>query len=482
MKKKGLIISLFLGLSLALSLPIIHQISNAGYAYSYSSRIEKYRLQAIDSLVEVDLSLYRDTQKEELTSLRNETINKINSSEDYNEIDAIVSSFNRYILTIKTDEQFTIEEAEAAQEETDVYYISSLDDLLEFRDDVNDGYSYKGDTVILTENIVIPSGFAFGNPIGYTDAKPFSGTFDGNGHSISGFTISGDNAMGLFSRLTNGTVKNLNMIDVTVTTQTQRSSGLVARMQGATIENCHILSGTLNGLKENGGLVGVAVGEGNVISNCSNKANISAPSVPSTTYGGNGGIVGLVFSGSLTVDSCRNEGNITGKKEGNAGIVGFSAATPTAITITNCSNAGTISGAAHGTGGIFGAHTDNSSMVLTISGCENYGSITGANHVGGVAGLPRASSTDSKIINCKNYGNVSGTGTYVGGIVSRARIAVIDCGCLSTVTLTCGATVKLASECLNTGLGSSANPGFICTVLDTSGNYHGSVTGGYLFD
>ena len=381
------------------------------------------------------------------------------------------------------------------------YVLSSVEDLLAFRDDVNyetevvDGATQKipgsndtfaGKYVKLGADIDV-TGIDVGSCIGAEDSSPFSGTFDGDNHVIRGLKHSGKDALALFSRVTNGVIKNVKLADVDITTTTQRSAGIVARMENTTIENCHVLSGTITGVKQNGGIAGVSVGSSNIIKNCSNAASVTA----TASGNGNSGILGYVYSGDgssgkpfggVTIESCINTGTITGKNEGTAGILGHGDKTALTVTVDKCINRGDINGAAHGTGGIFGAFTDNGTPTLIISECENYGSISGTNHVGGVAGLPRACSTDSKIINCKNYGNVSGTGTYVGGVVSRARLAVIDCGCLSTVTLTAGSVSKLASECLDTGLGTSANPGFICTVLDTSGNYHGSVSGGYRFD
>lgn len=475
MKKKYIIIPLFLGLSLALFLPSVNHLNivNEGDALAYTSRLEKYRTKAIENLAEVDLTLYRENEVQEINTLRTETIAKINQSEDYAEIDSIVSSYNRYILTIKTDEELTKEEAEQDPEK-DYYTISSLDELLDFRDDVNSGYTYWNDTVVLTNDIIIPEDTSFGDPIGISDAKPFSGTFDGKGHKISGLKMSGDNAIGLFSRVSYGTVKNLVIEDVTITSVTQRSAGLVARAFAAKIENVEIKSGTITSAKQSAGIASVTLN--NVtITNCINRASVSSTGTSTA------GIVGLVYSGTATITNCVNYGTISGKGLGTGGIVGnsnnaaISSTLPDevqpSITIAHCNNEGvvtstgeatggimgqpanakngtgtiriedctnnnTVTGASIGTGGIVGSTTEKSTtFTVTITNCLNNADISGVQYVGGIIGLFRLQ-TNSEMSDCINKGNISATKTVgVGGVAGFARDNVTDCSCLYSVLI-----------------------------------------------
>ncbi len=482
MKKIYLMIPLLLGLTLASSLQVekLSSKEETGLASSYGSRLEKYQQDAIESLNVVDLDDYRAAQAEEINNLKQETITKINQCEDYSEIDSIVSSYNRYLLTIKTDAQMTEEEQEEIPQ-SDTYYISSLNDLLDFRDDVNSGYNYSGETVKLTSDIIIPNGFNFGDSIGYTNDMAFRGTFDGDNHKISGFTKTGADSVALFSRVTNGTIKNLVIENVNVTCTGQRGAGLIARIENATIQNVSITGNSVvTGTKESGGMVGVSLGN-NTITNCSNAASVNG----TTTYGV-GGIVGHIYNGTITFTNCENTGTISSVGEYVGGILGYTTASATSITIKDCTNRGNVtSNAGNGCGGILGATADNIvNLTLTIDGCANYGTVTGYAHVGGIAGLPRASGyytggTSSTIVDCENRGNVISTSaSSVGGIVSRARINVRNCGCLPTVTLKSGSTTKVASECNE--IGNSSTPGYICALVDTSGNYRGNVSGSYL--
>ena len=430
MRKKIIFVPLFLGLFLlANALPIKHTNGDVSVATpSYTSRIEKYRLEAIDDLNSVDYTLYRSNEVSELQALLTATINKINNSEDTNEIDSIVSSYNRYVLTVKTDAQLT-EEEQSLVPASDIYYISSLEDLLEFRDDVNSGYSYSGDTVVLTTDITIPSGTAFGDCIGKAETCAFSGTFDGGNHTISGFkqNVSGVYPA-LFAFVTNGTIKNLKMADVNITsTATQRAAAFVARANNLVIENCHTLSGTITGNKQIGGVVAFSLGE-LLIQNCSNAATINGQGDAI------GGILGSTHSDAPTkiIKNCINTGSVNNTKSGTTG-----------------------------TGGIIGSNIGNSSNILKIIDCVNEGAISGISYVGGIIGIGRAALlSDSVISNCVNKGNITGTGsTAWGGVAGFSRFNISDCSCLYSVTIkgNAASTLSAVGCTISGGGGASSN-------------------------
>ena len=68
----------------------------------------------------------------------------------------------------------------------DPYKIATLEELKAFRDSVNDGESYQGMYIMLTADIDL--GNEEWTPIG-TEGKPFRGTFDGSGNTISNLYI-----------------------------------------------------------------------------------------------------------------------------------------------------------------------------------------------------------------------------------------------------------------------------------------------------
>lgn len=66
------------------------------------------------------------------------------------------------------------------------YEIGSLDQLKLFRDAVNEGYNFKGETVKLTASINLNN--EEWTPIGKSGAT-FQGTFDGQGNTVSNLKI-----------------------------------------------------------------------------------------------------------------------------------------------------------------------------------------------------------------------------------------------------------------------------------------------------
>ncbi len=193
--------------------------------------------------------------------------------------------------------------------------ISTVDQLKEFRDAVNSGNTYAGKTVKLTADLDLSSESNW-TPIGNLVAYPgqsFNGTFDGDGHSISNVTVN-DNTpnyavAGLFGSVENGTIKNLTVKNVDLTS-THYAGGIVAyTSNGPTIENCKVIGGTIK----------------------------STPEVVDGSYDNGdkvGGIMGYATAGS-TINNCTVEGVTITAYRDMGGIVGFSAGTVTNNTAIN---------------------------------------------------------------------------------------------------------------------------------------------------
>lgn len=166
---------------------------------------------------------------------------------------------------------------------------------------------------ILTKNITVSTPYA----------KDFSGTFDGNGHTIT-LNITADYAAnnGLFKQLVGGaTVKNLRLTGSV--TQAKKKSGTAA------------LAGKANSYASD-----------ILVENCSADVTVSG-------YSKVGGLLGDVTSSqnSVTVRSCANLGTVTGQNNGVGGIVGQSSGAGCAISA--CYNRGDITGYTY-VGGIVG--------------------------------------------------------------------------------------------------------------------------------
>ena len=212
--------------------------------------------------------------------------------------------------------------------ETDPYQIGTADGLKLFRDIVNGSNGQtqnRGACAVLTANIDLknepwtPIGnFTEGNQIYY------EGTFDGNGHTISGLNVTGDfQYAGLFGVVTGGTIKNLT----------------VAGNVSPSIIQCGA-----------GGIVGRA-SDAAKIENCSNRCSVTGRNSSII-----GGISGYNVDGAKIID-CYNVGTISGTfAQGAGGIAGHNAG-----TISNCYNVGTVS-------------IPNSTSVGEIVG-NNYGAV-----------------------------------------------------------------------------------------------------------
>jgi len=150
------------------------------------------------------------------------------------------------------------------------YELGNTAELVYFAKLVNEGNPFNGKYIQLTKNIAlnaqdVPT--ADGEPTLWTpigtyvsrkDSKPFSGTFDGNGHAITGLYI--NNAaqyQGLFGNIsTGGVVKNLAVAGRVIAIGQNNVGGIVARLSGGTVQNCGFYGAVTAGTSNAGGVVG----------------------------------------------------------------------------------------------------------------------------------------------------------------------------------------------------------------------------------
>ena len=210
----------------------------------------------------------------------------------------------------------------------DPYQISTAAQLKRFRNIVNGTGGQTpnhGACAVLMNDIVLNDGTFDANgtytrgssntapekwtPIGkYTDDNdktPYTGTFDGQGHTIKGLYVNSasDAYVGLFGCLESAAVRNLTV------------------------------DGYVQGCNTVGGIAGYASNA--AIENCSNHCSVTGSSTSKI-----GGIAGLNFDGAKIID-CYNVGTIRNSNvyEACGGIVWGNAG-----TVSNCYNVGTISG------------------------------------------------------------------------------------------------------------------------------------------
>ena len=138
---------------------------------------------------------------------------------------------------------------------------------------------------------------------------PFTGVFDGNGHTISHLTITGASYLGLFGKLLSGAeVKNLGLVDVNITGSGGYVGGLVGENRGA-VTRC-FSTGAVSGYWHVGGLVGSSA---DTVTQCYSSATVSGNRYV-------GGLVGNSF-GYCHVTHCYSTGGVGGVRD-VGGLVG----------------------------------------------------------------------------------------------------------------------------------------------------------------
>ena len=209
---------------------------------------------------------------------------------------------------------------------------------------VNNGTTYSGYTFLLAKDLSYDIGIVNNySPIGFgsSDTKYYAGTFDGQGHTISGINLSGEGRQGLFGTIGGATIKNLTLSASTITlTNNSIAGGIVAYIKkgatASTIENCHV----------------------------TNDVSID-------TKGHGGGIAGYVWSGETVIQGCTSAASIIMRNNDYdiGGIIGYCGYSGTNledklnITVSNCLYYGASLSAAQGysghIGGIFGGYYSN---------------------------------------------------------------------------------------------------------------------------
>ena len=346
---------------------------------------------------------------------------------------------------------------------------------------------------ILTEDIILNDLTDFANwaqkapaghwkPIGET-VSGFRGTFDGNGHTISGMYLApvydgGDmnsysdgSAPGLFGVITNGTVRNLAIRDslIIVDGRPNYLGSLAAHVSNSTIENCSSTAGII--VRQNpvfdlggligyadgsvsgcdfsgtivltdgccaGGLIGTASGDHLLIQNCTSNAVFEAEGVlTDNTYAA--GLIYNVLNGlDGRITGCRNNADIDLGAAGGSGLI-FKVSLSDRdsdltdgvnhpegeLFITDCINSGDITSTGNREAAglvVFGSsryNEDDNHIALHLSGCSNEGAITGNSYTAGIVGTI-SSQIGWEIMDCHNHGNVH-SGDMAAGIIAQVE-------------------------------------------------------------
>ena len=277
--------------------------------------------------------------------------------------------------------------------------ITSAQQLAQIRNDLAGNYVLAADIDL--------SGVENWVPIG-TEEAPFTGTFDGNGHIISGMNSDRENAnaVGLFGSIAAGaTVKNVAVVESSVRGYTY--VGLLAGKNYGVITNC-MAKGIAEGFSAVGGLVGQNNGK---ITNSHTSGQVISTGGDSV-----GGFVG-VNTGNLGTVDLANKGVITGcaseaAVNGYVNVGGFVGQNDCG-TVTGCYATGNVEGVTFvgGFAGRSGISYSNSSRA-PITNCYATGTVKARHHAGGFAGY-----NDGNLTQCFAAGATVTAEEAVGGLV-----------------------------------------------------------------
>lgn len=301
------------------------------------------------------------------------TITKLMANNDNKERDlsaAITPETGKfYNITLDKDKGYTV------SEDGNTYEVYNPEGLKNIAELVNSGAT--GINITLDTDLDLTD--MEWTPIGNYE-KQYTGTFDGNGKTITGLTVTGSNEYaGLFGCIdTGGKVKDVTLEDVKIESDNGTSDvGGVAGWSYGNIENCSV-SGSVSGNSTAGGVVGAQWGGS--ITGCSSSATVKG-----VTYAG--GIAGYTNNGA-TLTACYATGSVTLVSNNDigtyfaGGVVGSNGGS----CIQACYAWGSVTGSGSGTiyvGGVTGTND-----LGTLTACYHAkGTVSGPDGAtGGVAG------------------------------------------------------------------------------------------------
>ncbi len=299
---------------------------------------------------------------------------------------------------------------------------------------------------------------------------PFTGTFDGGGHTISHLTIAGRDYLGLFGHLGQwnavGEIRDLGVVDVNIMGSGSFVGGLVGANAG-TVINCYS-TGSVSGTGQYvGGLAGKnnpwSIGPTGILTQCYSTCAVSGSNIVGGLAGYNfgsvtnchstgvvsgtsmvGGLIGFVAQhvsgGCGTVVDSHSTGAVKGTGNCVGGLVGRNCG-----EVGRCYSTGVVSADGNDVGGLVGTNEFEYGAVTqcyctgTVVGsnsvgglvgsnwnpvvrCYSTGAVQGKDNVGGLVGHMGTEDEGGSVIECYSVGRVSGTGNCVGGLTGGERL------------------------------------------------------------
>jgi len=296
-------------------------------------------------------------------------------------------------------------------------------------------------------------------PIGSASATAFSGSYDGQNHTIKNFCYHNAGAafpVGLFS-IVSGTVNNIVMTNSSVQGNSM-VGGVIGEFLGTIVAGVQTMSlsnlsanGAVTGAGDVGGVIGTmflggacnpqknqtlqfATSSGTVTStgvnsggivglvSCGQISNSSSSATVSSTTSFVGGLVGKFTTVVGDIDHSFATGNVSGSGGDIGGLVGSAIAT--IIDTTYATGTVTENAAGSFIGGLVGSFT--SADLSNSYATGNINAAGAASYVGGLVGFVTGSANGGNVTNCYATGNLtspiaSSTGGLLGSFNDASR-------------------------------------------------------------
>ncbi|MHC4619951.1 MAG: GLUG motif-containing protein [Planctomycetota bacterium] len=296
-------------------------------------------------------------------------------------------------------------------EPNDPYRIATANDLNDIGNHVED--FNKCFVMVKDVNLADYAGTQF-HIIGDLN-DPFTGVFDGNGHTISNFTFQTDagraaRPVGIFGVVfePNAAIDDLGLAGPhIVCPNTWYVGALVALLVDGTVSGCSCTDGRISGHRYVGGLIGTNW-EGTIV-NCHVSAAVSCEyMIVGALAGGNGGTI----SSSSSAGSVYG-GNMVGGLVGDNGIVQADCL----ARIEDSYSTADVEAQEYFAGGLVGFNH----YGARIQNCYAKGCVDGNEIAGGLVAL----AYDCNISNCYALGGVDAN-DWVGGLVGGIRESLVE--------------------------------------------------------
>ena len=276
------------------------------------------------------------------------------------------------------------EEAQDSEEGTTLRIVRRQQ-FLDFAENCRlDSYSRNLSVILLTDIDLTGVDFS-GIPI-------FCGNFDGNGHTVSGLSITRDGSnMGLFRYVdASAVIQNLTVLGAVTPDGSRSAVGGIAGHNAGKIQNC-FFDGTVSGSDDVGGIAGINAITG-IIDGCHSKGVIT----------GDHRVGGVVGNNLGVVRSCNNRSGVNTTAEENQ----IKLSDISLETITGSESVSAVTDI----GGIAGT---SSGVIRQSKNRGNVGYQHMGYNVGGIAGTQTG-----YLYKCENFAQVYGR-KEVGGIVGQ---------------------------------------------------------------